>query len=121
MNVLNRLKTEPALVLGLVQAILALVVALGLPLSKDQTGAVIALVGALVGIANALAVHPFQWGLAQGAVQAAMACLVAFGLHLTPQTQGSVLAVTSAIIAVLTRQLVTPETKRAPVPGSTPA
>lgn len=113
---MKNIKFEPALVLGLVHTIIALVVAFGLPLSKDQTGAIIALVSALVGIASALAVHPFHWPLILGAVHSALALLLSFGLHLTPSQQGAVLAVTAAILSIITRQLVTPETKRAALP-----
>lgn len=43
---LTRIKAEPALVAGFVQAVLALVVAFGLDLSPEQIGAILAVTAA---------------------------------------------------------------------------
>jgi len=47
---LNRIKSEPALVAGFVQAALALVVAFGLDLSTEQIGAVMAVTAAALAL-----------------------------------------------------------------------
>lgn len=47
---LNRIRTEPALVSGLVQTVLALVVAFGLDLSNEQTAAILAVTAAVLAL-----------------------------------------------------------------------
>lgn len=47
---LNRIRTEPALVAGLVQAVLALLLAFGVPMSEAQTGAILALSAAILAL-----------------------------------------------------------------------
>lgn len=47
---LERIKDEPALVAAVVQAVLALVVAFGLPLTDEQVGAILALSAAVLGL-----------------------------------------------------------------------
>ena len=51
---------EPALILAAVQAILALVAAFGLDLSAEQTGAILAVSAALLGILTRSQVTPVQ-------------------------------------------------------------
>lgn len=45
---LNRIKSEPALVSGALQAAIGLAVVFGVPLSPEQTGAILALSAALL-------------------------------------------------------------------------
>lgn len=47
---IDRIKNEPALVLGLVQAILALVVAFGFDLTGEQTACILAVTAAILGL-----------------------------------------------------------------------
>ena len=49
---------EPALVLGAVQAVLALVVAFGLKLSVEQTGAILAATAAILAVVTRSQVTP---------------------------------------------------------------
>jgi hypothetical protein len=44
------LKREPALIAGLIQAILALAVAFGFDLTSEQVGAILAVTGALLAV-----------------------------------------------------------------------
>lgn len=53
---------EPALLLGLVQAVLALVVAFGLDLSPEQIGAVLAATAALLSVVTRSKVTPVDRG-----------------------------------------------------------
>jgi hypothetical protein len=48
MSVLEKIRREPALVAGLVQAVLALLVAFGVPLSDVQVGAILAVSAAVL-------------------------------------------------------------------------
>lgn len=49
---------EPALILAAVQAVLALVIAFGLDLTNEQTGAVLAVTAAILGIITRSRVTP---------------------------------------------------------------
>jgi len=49
-KVLDTIKREPALVAGVVQALLAVLVAFGVPLSDVQVGAILALSAAVLAI-----------------------------------------------------------------------
>lgn len=56
----ERIRREPALVVGLVQAILALVVAFGLDLSGEQTAAILAVTAAVLAFVVRSQVTPTQ-------------------------------------------------------------
>ena len=56
--ILDRLRREPALVLGLVGALIALGTAFGLDLSKEQTGAITAVVVAVLSVVTRQNVTP---------------------------------------------------------------
>lgn len=50
---LNRLKNEPALIVGLVLALIGVAAAFGLSISEDQKAAIVSLVGAVLAIVGA--------------------------------------------------------------------
>lgn len=52
------LRTEPALVAGAIQALLALVIAFGVPLSDEQVGAILAVTAAVLALAVRASVTP---------------------------------------------------------------
>lgn len=52
---------EPAVILAAVQAVLALVIAFGLDLTNEQTGAVLAVTAAILGIITRSRVTPVPW------------------------------------------------------------
>jgi len=54
----NFIRQEPALVLGVVQAVIALAVSFGLGLSADQIGAILAVSAALLALATRSQVVP---------------------------------------------------------------
>ena len=58
MSIIERLRTEPALVAGVVQALLALLLAFGVPLSDEQVGAIIAVSAAILAIVVRQQVSP---------------------------------------------------------------
>ena len=49
-TILDRIRREPALVAGLVQSVLALLVAFGLDLSGEQTASILAVTAALLAV-----------------------------------------------------------------------
>lgn len=55
---LARIRNEPALVIGAVQAILALVIAFGFDLSNEQVGAILAVTAALLALVTRSRVTP---------------------------------------------------------------
>lgn len=55
---IDRIKNEPALYIGLVQAILALVVTFGLDLSVEQVGAILAVTAAVLSVVTRTQVTP---------------------------------------------------------------
>lgn len=57
-KILDTIKAEPALVAGAVQAIVALVVAFGVPLSDEQVGAILAVSAAVLALAVRQRVTP---------------------------------------------------------------
>lgn len=57
-SILDRIRQEPALVTGAVAAIIALLVAFGLDLSGEQTGAIMALVTAALAFVTRSQVTP---------------------------------------------------------------
>lgn len=61
MNALfDRIRREPALVTGFTAAVIALAVAFGLELSGEQTGAIMALVTAVLGFVTRAKVTPVR-------------------------------------------------------------
>lgn len=52
------LKAEPALILGIVQALLVLAVSLGLELDEDQKAAILALTAAVISVVTRQMVSP---------------------------------------------------------------
>ena len=57
-TILDRIRREPALVAGLVQAVLALLVAFGLDVSAEQTASILAVTAALLAVVTRAQVTP---------------------------------------------------------------
>lgn len=57
---IDRIKNEPAVVLGLVQAIIALVVAFGLDLTGEQTASILAVTAAVLAFVVRQRVTPVE-------------------------------------------------------------
>lgn len=49
-TIMNRIRTEPAVVAGVVQAVLALLLAFGVPLTQEQMGAILAVTAAVLAL-----------------------------------------------------------------------
>lgn len=76
-SLLSRLRAEPALVLGLVQSVIALVAAFGLELSAEQTGAILAVTAAVLSIVTRQLVTPISKPPASAGPGAALLVLLA--------------------------------------------
>lgn len=55
---LDRIRTEPALIAGIVQAVLGLLLAFGVDLSNEQVGAILAVTAAVLAVAVRQSVRP---------------------------------------------------------------
>lgn len=71
-------RTDPALVMAVVQGALALGISLGLTLTAGETGAIEAAATAVLGLAVALYTRPFRTGAATALVAALGTLLLAF-------------------------------------------
>lgn len=54
----NVIKNEPALIVGLVQAVLALILAFGVDLSEEQIGSILAITSVILAIVTRMLVTP---------------------------------------------------------------
>lgn len=60
MSIIERLRSEPALVAGVLQALLALLLAFGVPLTDEQVGAILALSAAVLAVVVRQRVTPTE-------------------------------------------------------------
>lgn len=113
---IKHLKFEPAVVLYAANAIVALLVAWGLNLSPDQTGAIATITTAAVTIYTAATTRPVVIPTITGAAATAAAAFAAFHLELSADQISTAVTAGSIVLALLLRQAVTPAaTVRAPL------
>ena len=106
---LRIIKTEPALLTGLLQTVLSLIVGLGAHLTAGQTGALLAATTAVLALVAAASTRPFHVAALTGALGAVITLLVAFGVrHVSVADIATVNAVVVALAALLLRLHVTP-------------
>ncbi|MGW3992341.1 hypothetical protein ACWEF6_02525 [Amycolatopsis sp. NPDC004772] len=104
---------EPAVVIAFVATILQVAASLGLPVSVDVQGAIIAVLTALAGAVTAWKVAadkalPFLLGLAQ----AGFALLLALHFDVKPDVQSAAAATITAAFALFVRtQVMAPESR----------
>ncbi|MDT0306879.1 hypothetical protein RM780_07870 [Streptomyces sp. DSM 44917] len=99
---------EPALVLGTLSALLSLAVTLGLDITTEQAGAIVAATSAAFATATALMTRPVAPSAGAGLVTAGAALLGAYGLDVAPETVGAVNAALVSVLALVTRAQVSP-------------
>jgi hypothetical protein len=108
-SLLILVKTEPALITGVVQAVLALLAGTVLALTAAETGAVLAVTTALLALVAAIATRPFQVAALTGLVTAVVTLLIAFGVpHVSPGIVATLNAAIVAVFALILRLHVTP-------------
>lgn len=99
---------EPAVILYGANALVSLLVAYGVDLSKGQVAAISVIVTALLsGIAAAMT-RPVVVSGITAAVGSLLAAVAAFGLHLTADQIGATVTALSIFLALALRQNVTP-------------
>jgi len=123
-KLINVIKTEPVLITGLVQSLLALLVGLGFSLTAGQTGALEAGTTAVLALVAAVSVRPFPVAALTGALSAVATVLIAFGVpHISTGAVSSLNAVVVAVLGLVLRGHVTPVAslpKPAPLPAPAP-
>lgn len=103
------LKFEPVFAAGTVQAVLALVVALGFHLSAAVTGSIEAVAAAVLALLVAASVDKITPALFTGLLTAVGTLLIAFGVHhITSGEVSAANALLAIILASLLREKVTP-------------
>jgi hypothetical protein len=107
-RILNLIKTEPALITGALQTLVALLVTLGWHLTTDQTSALLAVTTGVLALVSAASARPFQVSALTGLVAAVVTLLVAFGAHVQPGLVGTLNAAIVAVLALVLRAHVTP-------------
>lgn len=108
-SALTIVKTEPALITGAVQAILALLITTGASLTAAESGAILAVTTAALGAVAAATARPVQVPALTGLISAVVTLLAAFGVsHIQPGTVGTINGAVVAIMALVERQHVTP-------------
>jgi hypothetical protein len=114
--------SEPALIVSVLQAAVALIIALGTALSAQKAGAFEAGAAALGALIVALSVHPFQVPALTGLLTAAGTVLIAFGVHhVSVETVSAVNLAVTVALAAFVRTQVTPVAHLAPVATGPPA
>lgn len=106
---LNLIRREPTLILSAVSGLLAIVVSFGFDaLSAEQAGLIVAVLSAVIGLVNAVAVRPVPPAAFTGFIAAGAALLTSYGLNFTQEQVGSVQVAVVALLALVTRMSVTP-------------
>lgn len=101
-------KLEPATILLGINAVVALLVAYGMDLSKDQVQAITVIATAVLTVATAVMTRPFVVSAVTAAVGSLLAAVAAFGLHLSADQIGATVTALSIVLALLLRQNVSP-------------
>ena len=101
----------PAMITAAVQAILGVIMAFGVHLTADETGAILAVTTALLALITAFSARPFAVSALTGFVSAVVTLLLAFGVHgIQPNLVASVNATIVAVSALVLRGHITPVT-----------
>lgn len=100
---------EPALILGFLSAALGLVASVGFhQLGPATVGAIVAVLTAVLGAAQAAFTRPVAPAAFVTLVAAVGALVAGFGFHVSPEVIGGVDALVVAFLSLLTRQQVSP-------------
>jgi hypothetical protein len=121
---LNLIKTEPALVTGVVQAVLALLAGTVVTLTATQAGAILAVTTAILALVAAIATRPFQVAALTGLTTSLVTLLIAFGVpHVDAGTVSTLNAAITAVAALIVRLHVTPVVSlpKPPPPTTSPS
>jgi hypothetical protein len=111
---------EPAMLLGIVSGVIALVSSSVFPLDVGQQGALNAAVAGVLGLVVAFKVKGGTWGAALIALfKAGIAVALAFKLALSPDLQSAIMFLVEAIVSYGTRAIAYAEPPAAPGSSAT--
>lgn len=99
---------EPAAVIGLIEACLALLVAFSLGLDAEHAALILAVAAAAFGVAGAILTRDTLLGVVVGLVKAVIALAVGYGLTLTPEQTGALIALVTVAVSFWQRTQTTP-------------
>ena len=99
---------EPAAVIGLVEAALAVLVAFRLGLDAEHAALWLALASTVLGVVGAALTRDTLLGVVVGAAKAVLALAVGYGLTLTPEQTGAVIALVALVVSFWQRTQTTP-------------
>lgn len=99
---------EPAFWTMFAQALIVLLVAFGLNLTQNQTGAIIAVVNGVIGVILAFSTRPINVGVFVTLFQVLFTLIATFKLDITTEQIGSATAFLGMILFLLVRQQVVP-------------
>ena len=99
---------EPAAWVGLVEATLFLVVAIGLDWSQEQLGVVMAAVTTAFGIYTAYVTRDTMLGVVVGFAKSVLILLVTFGIEIRPETMAAILGFVTVVVGFFQRTQTSP-------------
>lgn len=109
---------EPAALVGLIEAVLAVLLAFGLGITQDTFGPILALVTALAGVYTAWATQDTLLGVIVGLVKAVLVLAAVYGLTLSDAQTGALIALTTVVVGFFQRTQTSPSYFRADaIPG----
>jgi hypothetical protein len=107
-KLLKLIRTEPAVFMGALNALVTAWVAFGFRASPGQTAAVTTTGVAIVAIVTAFATRPVSVPVLTGSVATIATAAAAFGLHLSSAQIGAGVPVLALVLSLVLRQAVTP-------------
>lgn len=99
---------EPAAWVGLIEGILAVLVAFALGVSQDTFGPILAVVSAAAGAYTAWATKDTMLGVIVGLVKAIVGLTAVYGLALSDEQVGAVIALTAVVVGFFQRTQTSP-------------
>ncbi|NJP24476.1 hypothetical protein FLW53_09690 [Microbispora sp. SCL1-1] len=111
MKIFNR---EPAVWVYAVNSLVALLVAFGLNLSQEQTGAITTIATGVLAAVVAVLTRPFVVSALTGAVGTVLTAVAAFGLELSSDQIGAFVTALGVVLSLVLRMNVTPAADPAP-------
>ncbi|NUP34685.1 MAG: hypothetical protein HOU01_23680 [Streptomycetaceae bacterium] len=99
---------EPAALLGIMEAILAALVAFGLGVTNESSGLIAAVISLAIGAYSAWATKDRLLGVLTGLAKAVVALVVYYGVTLTPEQIGAIVTLAPVIVGFWQRTQTTP-------------
>jgi hypothetical protein len=99
---------EPALWVGLIEGVIAVLLTFTHLLNADQGAAILAVVTAAFGVYTAYVTKDSMLGVLTGLAKSGSILLVAFGLHFSPDQQNTIVALIPLVLGFIQRTQTSP-------------